>query len=47
MGTSLVGQWLRLHAFSAGGVGSIPGRGTKIPQASPRGEAKKRKKEKR
>ena len=33
MGTSLVGQWLRLHAFSAGGVGSIPGRGTKIPHA--------------
>ena len=24
-------QWLRLHAFNAGGVGSIPGHGIKIP----------------
>ena len=29
--TSLVVQWLRLHAFTAGSVGSIPGQGTKIP----------------
>ena len=29
----LVVKWLRLHASTAGGAGSIPGRGTKIPQA--------------
>ena len=29
-GTSLVVQWLRLHASNAGGVGLIPGWGTKI-----------------
>ena len=40
-GTSLVVQWLRLHAPNAGGPGSIPGQGTrslmpqlKIPHAS-------------
>ena len=33
-GTSLVVQWLRLRAFNAGGVGLIPGRGTKIPHAT-------------
>ena len=27
--TSLVVQWLRLHAPSAGGLGSIPGQGTR------------------
>ena len=32
-GTSLVVQWLRLSAFTAGGTGSIPGWGTKIPHA--------------
>ena len=32
-GTSLVVQWLRLHASNAGGTGSIPGQGTKIPHA--------------
>ena len=26
-------KWLRLHASTAGGVSSIPGQGTKIPQA--------------
>ena len=26
-------QWLRLHASNAGAPGSIPGWGTKIPQA--------------
>ena len=31
LGTSLVVQWLRLHASSAEGAGSIPGQGTKIP----------------
>ena len=30
LGTSLVGQWLRLCASKAGGAGSIPGQGTKI-----------------
>ena len=29
LGTSLVVQWVRLHAPSAGGLGSIPGRGTR------------------
>ena len=29
--TSLVIQWLRLCTFTAGGMGSIPGLGTKIP----------------
>ena len=34
LGTSLVVQWLRLHAPNAGGSGSIPGQGarTHIPQ---------------
>ena len=32
-GTSLAVQWLRLYASNAGGVGSIPGQGTKIPHA--------------
>ena len=31
LGTSLAVQWLRLHASNAGGMGSIPGLGTKIP----------------
>ena len=33
-GTSPVLQWLRLHAPNAGGPGSIPGQGTKIPHAA-------------
>ena len=33
-GDSLVGLWLGLCAFTAKGPGSIPGWGTKIPQAS-------------
>ena len=28
MGTSLVGQWIRLQAPNAGSLGSIPGQGT-------------------
>ena len=32
-GTSLAGQWLRIHASTAGGVSLIPGRGTKILHA--------------
>ena len=27
--TSLVGQWLQLHAPNAGGMGSMPGQGTR------------------
>ena len=33
-GTSLVVQWLRLYASTTGDMGSIPGGGTKIPQAA-------------
>ena len=33
-GVSQVVQWLRLHASTAGGMGSIPGLGTKIPHAA-------------
>ena len=43
-GTSLAVQWLRLRTSAAGGAGSIPGRGTKIPHATQHGQ-KKRKKE--
>ena len=32
--TSLAVQWLRLQASVAGGMGSIPGQGTKIPHAA-------------
>ena len=32
--TCLAVQWLRLRASNAGAVGSIPGRGTKIPRAA-------------
>ena len=34
-------RWLRLHAFTAGGPGWIPGQETKIPQAK-RGVQKKK-----
>ena len=36
-GTSLVAQWLRLHASNAGGPGSIPVQGTRshMPQLNP------------
>ena len=34
-------QWLGLHAFTAEGQGSIPGWGTRIPQATRRGQKKK------
>ena len=33
-GTSLVVQWLRLHASPEGGLNSIPGQGTQIPHAA-------------
>ena len=42
IGTSLVVQWLRLRSSTAGGRGSIPGQGTKIPHASRRGQKKKK-----
>ena len=38
LGTSLVVQWLRLCTPTAGGVGSTPGWGTKIPHAARRGQ---------
>ena len=41
-GTSLAVQWLRLCTSTAGGTGSIPGQGTKIPHA-PRPKKKKKK----
>ena len=34
LGTSLAVQWLRFCASNAGGMGSIPGGGTKIPHAA-------------
>ena len=43
-GNSLVVQWLGPCAFTAGGVGSIPGWGTKILQAAGHGQNKKQKK---
>jgi len=36
-------QWLGLHAFIAKGAGSIPGQGTKIPQAQQSGQENKNK----
>ena len=42
MGNSLVVQWLRFHAFIAGGTSSIPGWGTKIPHAAWCGQKKKK-----
>ena len=37
-------QWLRFCASNAGGAGSSPGRGTKIPHAVQHGQKKKKKK---
>ena len=47
LGNTLMVQWLGLRAFTPEGPGLIPGRGTKIPQATQHGqkEKKKRKKE--
>ena len=36
--TSLAVQWLRLRTSTAGGTGSIPGQGTKIPHAKGNGK---------
>ena len=35
IGTSLVVQWLRLRAANAGGLGSIPGQGTRSHMLQP------------
>ena len=45
-GTPLAVQWLRLRTSIAGGTGSIPGRGTKIPHAVQCGKKKKNKQHK-
>ena len=45
-GTSLVVQWLRRCAPSAGGVGSIPGQGAEIPHSTKCGRKVKKKKKK-
>ena len=37
-GDSLVVQWLELHPFTVGGMGSTPGQGTEISQASWHGQ---------
>ena len=44
-GNSLAVQWLGRHASTAGGMGSIPGRSTKIPQATWSGQNKTNKKQ--
>ena len=41
--TSLVVQWLKLHSTNVGDMDSIPGQGTKIPHATPRGVKKEKK----
>ena len=35
-------QWLGLGALAAVGLGSSPGRGTKMPRAAPHGQKKKK-----
>ena len=44
LGTSLEIQWLRLCTSTAGGTGSIPDGGTKIPYAAWHGQGEKKKK---
>ena len=44
LGKSLAVQWLGLHALTADGLDSIPGQGTKIPQAVQCRRKKKKKK---
>ena len=41
LGNSLAVEWLGLHVFTAEGVGSIPGWGIRIPQATQRGQKEK------
>ena len=45
--TSLEVQWLRPFTSNAGGVGLIPGWGTKIPHAAEHGQKVKKKKKKK
>ena len=40
---SLAVQWLRLRASTAGGSGSIPGQGPKVPHAKGQSQKKKKK----
>ena len=40
MGNSQAVQWLEFHAFTAEGLGLIPGQGTEIPQAMQRSQKK-------
>lgn len=42
LGTSLDVQWLRLCAFTAVGMGLIPGRGNKMPPAAWHNQKKKK-----
>ena len=42
IGTFLVVQWLRSHAFNARGAGVISGQGTKIPHATWSGHREKK-----
>ena len=46
MRNSLAVQCLRFRAFTAEGLGSIPSRGTKIPQAVTHGQSKENKQKK-
>ena len=46
-GSSLAVQWLGLSASTAEGLGLIPGRGTKIPQATWWGQKKRERKKKK
>ena len=43
-GTSLAVQWLKLRTSTAGGMGSIPGQGTKISHAARCGQNKNKNK---
>ena len=45
-GTSLTAPWLRLHTSNAGGMGSIPGQRTKIPNATVWCDQKEKRKKK-
>ena len=44
IGNSLVVQWLGVHAFTAQGLGSIPGWGTKILQDARCGQKQRKEK---
>ena len=47
LGNSLVVQWLAFRTSTAGSMGSVPGRGTKILQAAWCGSKKKKKERKK